>query len=343
MIQFPPSSKGNKYAIVFMDYLTKWPEVFPSKNQSSLTIACLLVEHIIPRHGVPVQLLSDRGTAFLSKLMEEVYQLLGLKKVNTTAYHPQTDGLVERFNCTLTDMLSKKVARSGKDWDIQLPYVLFAYRASAQHSTGESPFFLLYGRDPVLPTTEMLEPTQERTNLDVDNYIREISLRMSSAWKTAQAKIKEAQKKQKYQHDKKARDPRVFEGDRVFVYSPAERSGKAYKFAHPFKGPYRVLKLLPNGAELSLVAEPNRPTIRVALNRLRRPKEILDVPGELGTLEESEELAESEEDSSEEVIENLWEQEESVVKSKSVQPAVRRSTRLAAEHRRDAIAKDGDI
>ena len=137
-----------------MDYLTKWPEVFPSKNQNSLTIARLLVEHIIPRHGVPVQVLSDRRTAFLSKLMKEVYQLLGLKKVNTTAFHPQNDGLVELFNRTLTDMLSKKVLHSGKDWGVQLPYVLFAYRASAQHLTGESPFYLLYGRDPMLPTTE---------------------------------------------------------------------------------------------------------------------------------------------------------------------------------------------
>ena len=186
VIQFPPSSKGNKYAIVFMDYLTKWPEVFPSKNQNSLTIARLLVEHFIPRHGVPVQLLSDRGAAFLSKLMKEVYQLLGLKKVNTTAYHPQTDGLVERFNRTLTDMLSKKVTQSGRDWDVQLPYVLFTYRASMQHSTGESPFFLLYGRDPVLPTREMLGPLQERANVDVDDYTREITLRMSKAWKAAQ-------------------------------------------------------------------------------------------------------------------------------------------------------------
>jgi len=135
VIQFTTSSKGHKYAVVFVDYLTKWPEVFPAWNQTSLTIARLLVEHIVPRHGVPSQLLSDRGTAFLSKLMEEVYRLLGLKKVNTTAYHPQTDGLVERFNRTLTDMLAKKVSRSGKDWDIQLPYVLFAYRATSQQST----------------------------------------------------------------------------------------------------------------------------------------------------------------------------------------------------------------
>ena len=128
-------------------------------------------------------------------------------------------------------MLSKKVMHIGKDWDIQLPYVLFAYRVSTQDSAGESPFFLLHGRDAVLPTREMLEFPHERANTEVDDYTRGNTLRMSTTWKTARDKIKEAQKKQKYQHDKKAKDPVMFEGDIVFVYSPAERSGKAYKFA----------------------------------------------------------------------------------------------------------------
>ena len=149
---------------------------------------------------------------------------------------------------------------------------------------------MLYGRDPVLPTREMLESPQDRDNIGADDYTREITLRMSSAWKTARTRIKEAQKKQKYQHDKKAKDPRMFEGDRVFMYSPAERCGKAYKFARPFKGPYRVVKMLPSAAELSLIAEPNGPTIRVALNCLRCcPKEILDGPAEEDVLEDSEE------------------------------------------------------
>ena len=73
---------------------------------------------------------------------------MGLRKVNTTAYHPQGDGLVERFNRTLTEMLSKTVEKNGKNWDDKLPYVLFAYRTSVQESTRESPFHLLYGRDP---------------------------------------------------------------------------------------------------------------------------------------------------------------------------------------------------
>ena len=165
VIQFTSSSKGKKYAIVFVDYLIK-----------------LLVEHIIPRHGEPTQLLSDRGTAFLSKLMVEVYKILGLKKVNITAYHPQTDGLVERFNCTLTDMLSKKVLQSNKDWDTQLPYVLFAYQACPQQSTGKSPFFLLCGRDPNLPTDQMLTPSLDRDDIEISDYRHEIALRMSTAW-----------------------------------------------------------------------------------------------------------------------------------------------------------------
>ena len=83
--------------------------------------------------------------------MKETEKLLGFHKANTSAYHPQTDGFVERFNRTLTTMLAKTVESSGKDWDRQLPFVLFAYRASQQQSTMESPFYLLYGRDPRLP------------------------------------------------------------------------------------------------------------------------------------------------------------------------------------------------
>ena len=80
------SSSGNQYTVAFIDYLMKCPEVCATKDQSSLTIARLLVAQLISQHGVPAELFSDRGRAFLSKLMEEVYVLMGIKKVNTTAY-----------------------------------------------------------------------------------------------------------------------------------------------------------------------------------------------------------------------------------------------------------------
>lgn len=132
---------------MFVDYLTKWPEVFATSDQTSLTVTELLVEYVISRHGVPSELLSDWGTAFLSKIMLDVYRLIGICKTSSTTYHPQTDGLVERFHHTLTDMLANSIKQGGKDWDLHLPYVLFAYRSSPQSSTGESPFYLLYSRD----------------------------------------------------------------------------------------------------------------------------------------------------------------------------------------------------
>ena len=96
IIKFPRT--GMTYAEVFVDYLTKWLEVFATSDQTSPTIARLLVEEVIAHHGVPSELLSDRETSFLSKLMLDVYKLMGITKTNTTAYHPQTDGLVGQFH-----------------------------------------------------------------------------------------------------------------------------------------------------------------------------------------------------------------------------------------------------
>ena len=90
-----------------MDYLTKWPEAFTISDQKAETIAKLFVENIVCCHGIPEDLLSDRGTNFLSSLIKETCQLLGVKKINTSGYHPQTDGLVEKLNSTLISMIAK--------------------------------------------------------------------------------------------------------------------------------------------------------------------------------------------------------------------------------------------
>lgn len=114
-------------------------------------------------------MLSDRGANFLSDLVQEVCRLLSIKKVNTSGYHPQSDGLVEKFNSTLSAMLSK-VAEAGKDWDCHLLFVLFVYRNSVQGSTKESPFYLLYGRDARLPSQSVLNQQPSPYAVDVTDY-----------------------------------------------------------------------------------------------------------------------------------------------------------------------------
>jgi len=204
--------------------------------------------------------------------------LLGFHKVNTTAYHPQTDGLVERFNRTLTAMLAKTVAEDGgQDWDEHLPYVLFAYRASQQDSTQESPFFLVYGRDPRLPTPAALCPEQVRRNVDLREYGVELATRMSTAWETARKCVQKAQKRQKQHYNTKARQPKFAVGDRVFLLRPEEKTGATRKLTRPFHGPYRVMTVTASNAHVRRVDQPQGETIFVALERLRRcPKEVAD-------------------------------------------------------------------
>ena len=115
ILEMPPTEKENRYIVVFMDYLTKWVEAFPTADQTSETIARLLVERVICQHGAPKELLSDRGPNLLSSLILDICNLMGMKKTNTTAYHPQTDGLVENFNRTLRAMIAKHAKTFGRD------------------------------------------------------------------------------------------------------------------------------------------------------------------------------------------------------------------------------------
>ena len=285
VLQLPKTRSGNKYVIVFMDYLTKWPEAFATPDQTAPTIAKVFVEHVVSRHGVPNQLLSDRGPAFLSRLFLEVCAVLGTKKVNTSAYHPQTDGLVERFNRTLTDMLAKTVER-GVEWDERLPFVLFAYRASEHASTGESPFKLLYGRDPQLPSELDLTSPVFRETVNIDTYKSTVVRAMEEAWSAVRCTLGKAQKKQKQQYDKSSRNSNFCVGDVVFVLMPALKTGPAYKLARPFKGPYRIAKLYPNGADLHSVEHPRAQSIRVALNRIRHFPQQCPEGGQTGNQDE---------------------------------------------------------
>uniref|UniRef100_A0A4W5LFJ3 Gypsy retrotransposon integrase-like protein 1 n=1 Tax=Hucho hucho TaxID=62062 RepID=A0A4W5LFJ3_9TELE len=109
------SSAGYKYILVICDYATRFPEAFPLRSITTPKIISALVQ-LFSRVGIPDEILTDQGTNFTSRLMVQLHQQLGIKGLRTTPYHPQTDGLVERFNQTLKNMLRKFVADTGKDW-----------------------------------------------------------------------------------------------------------------------------------------------------------------------------------------------------------------------------------
>ena len=145
----PKSSKGNRFVLVICDYATRYPEAVPMRHVDAGSVAEELLK-LFTRVGVPKEILTDQGTNFTSQLLAEFYRMLHVQPIRMTPYHPQTDGLVERFNRTLKTILRKATVKEGKDWDNLLPYLLFAYREVPQASTGFSPFELLYGRQVVV-------------------------------------------------------------------------------------------------------------------------------------------------------------------------------------------------
>ena len=147
----PTTSRGNKFIVVISDYFTKWTEAYPLRNQKAQTVAKKLVEEFICRFGAPYSVLSDQGREFESHLFKEVNALLGSKKQRTTPYHPQCDGQVEKFNDTLLKMLSKHVDEDQKNWHVEIPYLMMAYRSSVNESTGLTPAMLMFGHEIRLP------------------------------------------------------------------------------------------------------------------------------------------------------------------------------------------------
>ncbi len=106
------SCSGNCFMLVITDYATRYPEVFPLRSVKAKPVATCLVQ-LYSRVGFPAEILTDQGTNFMSTLLKQVYQLLGIKSLRTTPYHPQTDGLTKRFNQTLKQMLRKFVSEIG--------------------------------------------------------------------------------------------------------------------------------------------------------------------------------------------------------------------------------------
>ena len=201
IMDLPVTEQGNKHVVVFQDYFTKWPLVFPVPNQKALRLVELLTKEVVPFFGVPEALLSDRGTNLLSHLMLDVCSMLGIAKLNTTAYHPECDGMVERFNCTLKTMIRKHVDKFGRQWEKYLSGILWSYRNTPHDSTGEKPSYLLFGFDCRSPTEAALLPPTPVKPTDVSDYREEPVLSLSSARDLAAKAIQKSQNKYKKHFD----------------------------------------------------------------------------------------------------------------------------------------------
>ena len=218
----PRTKLGNRYILVMCDYdATRCPEAIPVKAVDAEHIAEELVR-IFARVGIPEEMLTDQGSNFTSQLLSEIYQLLHVHPIRTSPYHPQTDGLVERFNITLKAMLRKVAAEDELNWDKWLPYLLFVYREVPQDSTGFSPFEPLYGRAVRGPLDILKESWKEpkKCSDNVVSYVLAVQQKLASMSDLVRDNLSEAQRRQKVWYDRNARQREFKPRDLVLVLLP---------------------------------------------------------------------------------------------------------------------------
>lgn len=210
----------------------------PLISGTAQEIAQFFLTNIVLRHGAPRYLLSDRGTAFLSALVKDVLAASRVIHQITSTYHPQTNGLTERFNRTLSQMLSIYISNDLKNWHFILPFLSFACNTSIQSTTGFSPFFLVYGRE-VSCTIDSLFPYTD-SNFQ-NSFVAETVCRDEECRPLARLRTNDNRQQQKQRYDQDRTSVIYHPGDFVLVWAPVRMPGLSEKLLHKYLGPYTVL------------------------------------------------------------------------------------------------------
>ena len=264
----PESPAGNSYVLVVADYFTRYMEAYPIPNQEATTVARRLVDEFFLRFSPPEQLHSDQGRNFESAVIAEACKLLGIDKTRTTPYHPQSDGLVERFNRTLLDMLAMAVSERPFEWEQHLRRLCFAYNTSIHPTTGHSPFTLMFGRKARTPMDIVLGTTLPPSST-VPQYVANLHTSLEAAYAYVRDKMGHQLQQQKTRYDARTQGQPFQVGDMVWLHNPAVPRGKSKKLHRPWTGPYRVIRRLSDAVYRLQDTQHRRRRPVVHFNRLK--------------------------------------------------------------------------
>ena len=267
---------GYTKVLIFADSMTRWVEAIPlKKDPTSAEVLDIFMNIIVCRHGVPRSIRSDCGSNLTSKLCQEIYRLCGVNLAQSTAYHHQSAGIVERWNHTLTEM-TKASDKEGRSWAKHLPFLCFAYNATPHRITRESPACLLYGRELRLPANMDLDPVKETTAADsLSEYAKKLYRRLRLAWDATLQHTYLAQAGDAERIDARRHVNTTFEiDDRVLMKVSTSHLNK---LEYQWTGPYRVSELLGKGVYRLRDLHNKQIVDRVSVDRLRAYLTLTDV------------------------------------------------------------------
>ena len=269
------SSGGFEYVLVVMDHFTHYAQAYPTRDKSGKTAATKLYDDFILRFGFPAKIHHDQGGEFENQLATSLEKLCGIKHSRTIPYHPQGNGMVERFNQTLLSMLQTLPETKKSNWKSYVNKLTHAYNTTKHASTGFAPFYLLFGRHPRLPVDLIFKTNRSSTHNEQVNYpeyVKKWKRAMREAYEIASKHSKISQDRGKKRYDKRVHQSTLEEGDRVLVRNLRERGGPRKIRSYWESGVYRIVKHIEDSPVYQVVQESSKDnTIRTLHRNLLLP------------------------------------------------------------------------
>ena len=211
------SKGGFENILVITDHFSRFAQAIPTRNQTATTTAKALYENFFLHYGFPAKLHSDKGANFESKVIKKLCGIAGVLKTRTTPYHPMGNGMVERFNQTLLNMMGTLNEKQKGDWKSFVPSLTHAYNAAVHESTGFSPFYLMFGRHPRLAIDAFLGIGSTEERKSHQDYVDRLKDRLQFAYDQAGQEAKRKGRKYKKYYDEGVKTSVLLPGDRVLV------------------------------------------------------------------------------------------------------------------------------
>ena len=246
----PTTSEGHKYILLVVDSFTRWCECFPLVSADAVSVARILFDQIICRFGAPQSILTDRGQQFMSSLIKELCRLFQIVKINTSAYHPQTNSACERMNSFILQSLRTLCNKDQSNWHDKLQAIMLAYRTTpASRSIKHTPFMLMYGQECRLPIDIALSAPSDSPS-QINEHLQKIVDNLHTYSECAKKSIEQSQGVSKEYYDKNSRKPSFTTGNRVFLSNHATKKGLSPKLTDKWLGPFYIVDTRSNNTYL---------------------------------------------------------------------------------------------
>lgn len=235
-----PTTQGNKYILTVRDLFSMFTFAIPMENITAENVARKLVDEIFTKFSMPEIILSDRGSNFCSKLFKNICKLFGIQHIKTTAFRPQSNGSLERFHRTMKTYLAQFA--EVREWDQLINMACYAYNTTKNSTTKHSPFYLMFGRAPRIPSN-IEQPTQEKL-YDYDDYVKWVRHNFREIMQLARKNIKDAKIKQKQNYDKDKKLVKFKIGDKVLLLQDKIDKNLRNPIGDKYLDGYEVIEVL---------------------------------------------------------------------------------------------------